>query len=406
MNYQSAIAYLEFLQSTNIELGLSRMDAACEALSHPEKTFPSVIVAGTNGKGSTCAFLESLFRHSGLKAGLYTSPHLVSVRERIQINRRMISEPEFAGVAETVINKLRKSGGRLTYFEFLTAVAFQYFAREKVDIAVLEVGLGGRFDATNVATPAVSVITRVGMDHQKYLGDTIEKIVFEKSGIIKDGVPVVTIDQAPEAMAVIRKVAEEKKAMLYVVSPVEVRWPLGLLGKHQLENAACAVRAAEIAWDGIGGDVARALLETRWPGRLEVISEKPLVILDGAHNVDGAEALAGFLKDNYSGRRKIILFGVMADKDVCGMIDALAPVADEWVASRPDTPRALAAKELTDLIRARSQRPVKTREPLSIAVEETTRTMPANAVLIITGSLYTVGEVKMRAWPSVSSATC
>jgi len=454
VDYHKATSYLESLQSTNIKLGLERIGAACVAFGHPEKRFPSVIVAGTNGKGSTCAFLESILRHHGLKVGLYTSPHLMDVRERIQIDRKMIGKKDFVRIVEMIVCHCERSEAipreqlnsgdcfanarndiLLTYFEFLTLMAFIHFAEQRVDIAVLEVGLGGRFDATNVATPLASVITRIGLDHEKYLGNTLEKIAFEKAGIIKEGVPVVTVDQGTEAMRVIRDIAEERHAMLHVVSPQEVRYKLGLLGEHQNENAALALRAAEVAGMSLrtpqGGvkqspdhncmrgiasltsfarnDIfSTALASTRWPGRLELVSKKPLVILDGAHNPNGAKALARFLKNPprppfYKGGRVIAIFGAMEDKDINGIIAPLLPVVDEWVITMPDMERAAPAKKIVHIIRAsgasrESYRRIKSRisefPNVKTAIKETLAAMSKNDTLIITGSLYMVAEAK------------
>lgn len=434
MNYNSALSYLNSLQSTKIELGLERIVSVCEALGHPEKRFPCIIVAGTNGKGSTCAFLESLLRHGGLRVGLYTSPHLVDVRERMQINREMISEEEFGKLVKQTVCHCEPPKGarqsrenkcvigiasppqaarndvRLTYFEFLTAMAFQYFAEKRVGIAVLEVGLGGRFDATNIVTPLVSVITRIGIDHQKYLGDTIEKIAFEKCGIIKQGVPVVTVDQDTAAMEVIRRTAEEKGCMLHVVSPHEIKWPLGLAGRHQLENAALAVRATEMVlplctrppevWrkgELEGVDTAAALSSTTWPGRLEIVSQNPLVILDGAHNPNGAESLSCYLKENHRDKRKIILIGIVADKDIEGIIKPLAKIADEWVITKPCTERAAEVCDIANAIKEiaspRNARLAMTTDVPS-AIRQTLRSMRPKDLLVITGSLYTIGEAK------------
>jgi len=406
MNYQDAIRYLESLQSTNIKLGLSRIEAALSRLQRPQDTFESVIVAGTNGKGSTCAFLESIFRAAGLKTGLFISPHLVDVRERIQINREMISEPDFARHA----GLLSETSEELTYFEFLTAMAFGYFAEEKVDIAVLEVGLGGRFDATNVVTPVVSVITRIGIDHQGYLGDTIEKIAFEKAGIIKDGVPVVTVVQEEKAMEVIRNVADEKYTMIHVVAPSSVKYKLGLLGRHQNENAALAVRAAELIGchprgaNYCGDDksqvtshgLAEALSSTRWPGRLEVVSRDPLVILDGAHNPNGAEALARFIKGELRpGKKKItLLLGIMADKDILGIVTPLVKVVDRIVVSRPNLPRAASVEVVKKAINsAGPQVEVICIPSVSGALKKVMQEMQNDEALVIAGSLYMVGEV-------------
>jgi dihydrofolate synthase/folylpolyglutamate synthase len=344
---------------------------------------------------------------------------LNDVRERIQINRRMIGKGDFARLVEHIychpraVPAGRRGGGDLaplTYFEFLTLVSFLYFAEQKVNIAVLEVGLGGRFDATNVVTPLASVITRIGLDHQGYLGDTLEKIAFEKAGVIKEGVPVVTVDQEGEAMRVIRDVAEEKGALLHVVSPHEVKYRLGLLGGHQNENAALAIRAAEIVKELVvcrsllvtanrrqltTGDrrLAAALAVTRWPGRLEVVSREPLVILDGAHNPNGAEALARFLKDIsrspfYRGGRVFVIFGAMADKDIAGMLRPLIPVVDEWVITRPNMERAARVEDIRKFIgtQATEQPDVRT------AIKRTLASMSAADALIITGSLYMLAE--------------
>jgi len=391
MNYNEAILYLESLQSTDIKLGLERVTRVLSKLSNPQERFKSVIVAGTNGKGSTCAFLESILRHGGFKTGLFLSPHLVDVRERIQINREMISERDFAGIAEKVVCHCEP---RITYFEFLTAMAFLYFAENSVDMAVLEVGLGGRFDATNVVTPVVSAITRIGIDHQGYLGDTIEKIAFEKAGIIKEGVPVVTVVQDDGAMDVIRKVANEKNATLHVVGPNEVRYKLGLLGRHQNENAALAITAAELV--GAKEHLAEALASTRWPGRLDVLSERPLVILDGAHNPNGAEALAKFIHSELKakGKKVTILIGIMADKDITGIVDPLLKVADRIVVSRPDIPRAAATEKIREtIISIKPDMEVTCIEDVQIALKRTIKETKKDEALVIAGSLYMVGEV-------------
>jgi dihydrofolate synthase/folylpolyglutamate synthase len=436
MDFASAISYLDSLQSAKIELGLPRMAAVCKSLDNPENKFSSIVVAGTNGKGSTCAFLESILRHHGLKVGLLTSPHLIDVRERIQINREMISEEDFGRVVNSVqlICHPRESGDpehlialdscfrrndtvTLTYFEFLTAMAFFHFSKAKIDIAVLEVGLGGRLDATNVVTPVVSVITRIGIDHQKYLGDTIEKNAFEKCGIIKKGVPVVTVDQDALAMDVIRKVADENGSMLHVVSPHEVKWPIGLEGKHQLENAALAVRAAEIITPtlslpprggglGWGGDVIKsALADTHWPGRLETVSKNPLVILDGAHNPNGAEALAKYImslrvclrQTKQTPSKILIMLGIMADKDIEGIIKPLAAVADELVITKPAIARAADPEVILSMVKKLEKwknEKIMINNQLPAAIQQAIQSMPKDAVLIITGSLYTVGEAK------------
>jgi dihydrofolate synthase/folylpolyglutamate synthase len=307
-----------------------------------------------------------------------------------------------------------RRNSRLTYFEFLTLVAFLYFAEQKVDMAVLEVGLGGRLDATNVATPLVSVITRIGMDHEGYLGRTLEDIAKEKAGIIKEGVPVVTVMQDDPAMNVIRNIAEEKKAMLHVVSPCEVRYKLGLLGRHQYENAALALRAAEIVtsgrwpvtgeqWPKAGNSAVHSLLETAlaatsWPGRLEVISKKPIIIIDGAHNPNGAASLARFIKEELKPKKKriVLLIGIMADKDVEGVVAPLAGVVDEIIATRPPMERAAMAEKIADVAERFGAARVACIEPLEKAIKEARSSLGEDDALVISGSLYMVGEIKKR----------
>ncbi|PJA19816.1 MAG: hypothetical protein COX62_05910, partial [Deltaproteobacteria bacterium CG_4_10_14_0_2_um_filter_43_8] len=359
------------------------------------------------------------------------------VRERIQIDRKMISEEEFAKNTTLIchsreIGSLERVTGipacagttaRLTYFEFLTAVAFLYFAERCVDVAVLEVGLGGRFDATNVVDPVVSVITRIGMDHQHYLGDTIEKIAFEKAGIIKTGVPVVTVVQEPKVMDVLRRISDEKGVMLHVVSPQEVKYKLGLLGRHQYENAALALRASELVLEVtdhrslITDNLSEAFASTRWPGRLEVLGTHTFlgkvcapgaqVILDGAHNPNGAEALARFMKEELTDKHKIVILGIMADKDIEGVIKPLVEAADEVVLTRPSASRAAGTELLCKIVNSEIGKFGNTEKQsefansrirefpnISSAIEGTIKTMRGNSVLIIAGSLYTVAEAR------------
>ncbi len=403
MDFKLAIDHLNSLQATGIKLGLERIRYACKLLGDPQDKFPSIIVAGTNGKGSTCAFLESILRHHGLKVGLYTSPHLVDVRERIQIGREMISESDFARISSNIVQAISQSHNptiSLTYFEFLNALGFLYFAEQHVDIAIVEVGLGGRYDSTNIVTPLVSVITRIGLDHQKYLGDTIEAITQEKCGVIKNGVPVVTIDQAEEAMNVIRRVADENGSMLNIVRPYDVKWKLALEGRHQQENAACAYRAAEILFEDQLNrklepeKIKDAFASTGWAGRLEVVSREPLIILDGAHNPNGAEVLAKYIRTNLKDKRKVMILGIMADKDVDDILKSLADVGDEFIVTRPNLERAAAPSFLKERLEAICNKPVRVMESVHEAIEGAKCAMGKGDALIIAGSLYLIGEAK------------
>ncbi len=404
MTLSEAKKYLDGLQATKIELGLDRVRTAMELLGSPERGFRSVHVAGTNGKGSTCAFLESIFRNGlGLKkTALFTSPHLVDVRERMQINRELIGEDKFA----KYISKVRDATDgkvHLTYFEFLTAVAFLWFAEENVDLAVVEVGLGGRFDSTNVLMPLVSVITRVAMDHQSYLGDTIEKIAFEKAGIIKAATPVVTIDQSKEVMQVIRDVCAQKDSMLHVANPIEVMWPLSLSGRHQRENAACALAAARIvAEQHVFKELTEEVLKisfasASWSGRLETVLDKPQVILDGAHNSNGALSLARTLQDDKSAKRRIFLLGIMADKDIDGILLKLLPLADRCVFAAPNGERSAAPARLlqrgAELFPEKKSEFEASDEDVFSALKKIVAEEP-DAQIVVAGSLYMIGEIK------------
>ena len=356
MNRAGREDYLHSLQRFGVKLGLQNVDAVLAACGDPQRRFPSIHVAGTNGKGSVCAMLASILRADGRRVGLYTSPHLADVRERIRIDGRTIADADF----DRLLGRIRKTidrllaAGRLeahpTYFEVLTILAFLHFAERKVDIAVLEVGMGGRFDATNVVTPLVSVITSISLDHREYLGRSLAAIAFEKAGIIKPGVPVVNGAEGRAAGAVIRRRARERGAPLvsafgrdgalfaartaagfrfrYEFCGESFAFRLKLPGVHQGENAAVAVAAARTL-----GCVDRplerrtilaGLAAAEWPGRLEAVGRRPLVLLDGAHNEDGARALAAYVRDFVRGPL-VLVFAMLKDKAVRRAADLLFP---------------------------------------------------------------------------------
>jgi len=379
------------LSGARAMLGLERMRFLLDRIAHPELTFWSVHVAGTKGKGSTSAMIERVLRTAGLRTGLYTSPHLHTFRERIRVGGRSIAQADLASLTGEIRPVVESMPDRPSTFEVATAIAMLYFARQRVDTAVLEVGLGGRLDATNVVTPRVSVITAISFDHMAILGNTLAEIAREKAGIIKSGIPVVSAPQPAEALAVIEQIAHERHAPLTLVGRdvafqvtdasetglrVAIEGPgyrhivrPNLMGEHQAANAATAVAAMEVLRrQGVSltsQDIAFGLRRVRWPGRLEIIARRPTIIVDGAHNVDSAEKLKSALdmffplqhrrhtwpdqpapgqttteRSMPACRPRVLLIGMSADKDADGIMAALVPGADIVIVTRANHPRA------------------------------------------------------------------
>ncbi len=418
MNHPAEVQYLYSLgnEVKSIKLGLDRMWRVLAALDHPERACRFVHVAGTNGKGSTCAMIESALRAKGRTTGLYTSPHFVDPTERIQVNGKAITEAQFSDVFEEmhhVAEALLKRGEldmHPTYFESLTLMAFLVFRQARVHTVVLETGLGGRLDATNVVTPILSVITAIDYDHMQWLGDTIELIAGEKAGIIKPGVPVVVAHQRPEAIIPIERKALETQSLLHEVDQwemhvdtldayggtyslsqgvtvLEVHCPLP--GEHQLHNSATAALALyhlgltpQEIFDGIA--------QAQWPGRLERIHQQPDILLDGAHNVAGATALAAYIRHFHQGRKVWMIFGVMADKQVDEIAEILFPLATHLILTAPNQARALPPDEIAKLPAAQHAQVVP---QLADALAMIRQAAPAD-IVFLTGSLYLVGEAR------------
>ena len=428
----------ELAQTPSNKFDLAHMRVLLEALNHPEHRFPSVLIAGTNGKGSTAATLASILRASGLKTGLYTSPHLIRINERIRINGEEISDDDFAELhaaidraAEKLVEKTELPW-HPSFFEMMTAIAFEYFARERVDLAVLEVGMGGRLDATNVVEPRVSVITDISLDHQKFLGNTVGEIAREKVGIIRSGGVVVTLPQQPEANDVIGNTILELQARAvnavpyvppvspgsrqYLVAGAEqgeplYRYPLQvmgeqilvetpLVGRHQLRNIALAIAAAvELHQQGFStvtpNSIERGIRETHWPGRFQVIAPRPgwpEMVIDVAHNPAGAWALRSALSERYEDRRLIFVFAAMRDKAISEMAEILFPIADRVIVTRPENPRAASPEEIQEAA-ARTGAEIEKVEDVQRAVERAREISDAETIVVITGSIYLVGEV-------------
>ncbi|GBD25764.1 Folylpolyglutamate synthase [bacterium HR30] len=412
--YSELLDWLYGLEARKgMDFKLERIELVLQELGRPERKYPIVHIAGTNGKGSVAAMLHAMACGAGLEAGLYTSPHLIRFTERIRVGNDEISPEDVVRGAREVHRAATLRGIELTFFEFTTVLAFQYFAQRKVPLAVIETGLGGRLDATNVVLPQVCVITSIGFDHQEFLGNSLASIASEKAGIIKHGVPVVAGALPPEARAVIDSRARSQNAPVWWAHSDFTWWGndqcwsfrgprgelgnvrLGLRGAHQCENAAVALATAQVLSDGLkwSEEVWRWGLENvRWPGRLEVLTERPLVILDGAHNVDGVRALVAALPHLLGQRRVHLLFGVMSDKDWPAMVDILAPYVQSAVVTRPWPQRSADPARLAE--RWRAWVPTRIEDDPAVAFEQIVNALREDEVLLVAGSLFLVGQVR------------
>ena len=395
------------LERFGIKLGLDNIRIILAALGHPERAWQSIHIGGTNGKGSVAAMVERGLRAGGLKTGRYTSPHLDRIEERVAINGETIDSATFESVTAHVFDVIDAStaSGTLTatptFFEVSTAIAFEIFKRARVDVAVVEVGLGGRFDATNVLTPAITAITSIAFDHEKHLGHTLSEIAFEKAGIAKRGVPLVVGRLPPEAAARIAEVAHEVEAPLFDAHAMTDRkYPpltLALPGRHQLENAAVAVAILE-RWSALVGHISTeaivtGLTDCEWPARLEWLRvHHGELLIDAAHNPAGATALASYLQD--TGNTKLpIVFAAMADKDLTRMIGALTPIASAFIATTVPHARARTADQLATEIRRLTSVPVEAFQSPEAAVK---RALEQSKRAVACGSIYMIGPLRAR----------
>lgn len=427
MNYPETIEYLAWLghEVRGMKFGLDKITRLMAAVGNPHRRYPSVIIAGTNGKGSVAAMIEAVLRAGGWRVGLYTSPHLLAVEERIKVNGEPIAREDFAFGASLIRERAESLVARKdieslpSYFEFVTAIGFDYFARQQVDLAVLEVGLGGRLDATNIAPPFVSVITAIDIDHEEYLGSTLASIASEKAAIIKPGSHAVIARQQPEAFEVLMRHCRICRVTpILAVGDVEITaadadgrftfryrtasgrvWEvrLGLRGRHQIENALAALEAVEIVSHlgfAVSDDaVVRGLESVSWPGRLELIPAEATapILLDGAHNTAGARALRHYL-DEFGRRPLTLVFGVMRDKRIREIAMELFPLADTLIVTRVADERAADLALLAD-VAARFASPIRA-ETVAEALQRARAATPPHGLICVTGSLYLVGEAK------------
>jgi dihydrofolate synthase / folylpolyglutamate synthase len=435
MNYDAAVRYLLSLgrelaaptQAAAAKFDLENITVLAERLGQPQRMYPSAHIAGTNGKGSTAAYLESILRHAGFRTGLNTSPHLEKINERIRVNGNEIGDRDFAATLTRIQGTIEEllAAGKLrahpTYFECVTAMAFEHFAKRRVDFAVFEVGLGGRLDATNILAPVVSVITRIDFDHENFLGHSLREIAAEKAGIIKKNVPVLTAAQAPEAREVIVARAKalgseviDTRAAFRIegerlengcararITEIVSDWTAALApqlpGRFQLGNALNAVAAARVlqrrGYRIPDSAIAEGIAATTWPGRLEKVQSRPDIYLDGAHNPGAARELASFWQENFAGRRILALYGALRDKAVDEIAGILFPHATEVVFTEPSTSRAISAAQLSEMAAHHAAHSVVIPDAEQALDYLLAKAGPEDAIFI-TGSLYLVGQLR------------
>jgi len=420
-DYRSAINYLYGLQRFGIKPGLDNITALLNYLGNPHLKLRCVHVAGTNGKGSTCAFLASITQKNGYAPGMYTSPHLEDFTERIRISGKPVEKRSVVSFVQTVQKGMRENRlPRLTFFECATALAFAYFAQHKADPVIIETGMGGRFDATNVVRPLISVITTVSLEHQQYLGRTLSAIAGEKAGIIKPCCPVVCGALRAKALEVIKSKAAEKKAPLYMLgrdfslsktgrgiffySGLEIRHKkvfCGLRGDYQMHNASLAIAAAELlrhmGYALTTGGIAEGIKKAFWPGRLEIIGRRPVVLLDGAHNPEGWMALVRFIDDSLRPRRIIFLLGIMEDKNIERMLKILTPKAYAIIFCRPALQRAADKILIKKHISFSSRRRILWIQNPEDAFTHALAAAGPDDLVCVTGSLFLIGAVRSPA---------
>lgn len=425
--YQEVLTWMDHSLKTSIQPSLDRMQWLMERLGYPQRRLKFIHIAGTNGKGSTAAMIASVLKEAGYPTGMYISPHVTSWNERIQFDGQPISEESFVHWSNYLypwIEEMIQEGNAHSPFEFWTALAIVYFAKEALPwFVVWETGLGGRWDATNVVYPLVSVITQIGLDHNEWLGNTVSDIAREKAGIIKAGVPVISAQLSPEALEVIQHIAQEKKARLYLegkefhVRPLEVtangslfdftniyrtlpRLHIPLIGEHQLHNAAVALMTLEVLRQSYATVIdpehfEDGLKKVKWPGRMEKVSDEPWIILDGAHNPDGLKAALNTVKYQLNREKFGIVMAIMQDKAVEEMLDLIGEYADWVVATEVDHPRSMKAKQLQEaLVKKYPDLPIYMIPSISETCSWLKEHMKQSELCLITGSLFLVSEVR------------
>ncbi len=436
MNYEQAIEYLNSFQNLEQKTSydyrkvcnLERVTKLCDIIGRPQNDFKSILVSGTNGKGSVCAILHSALTKAGYRVGLYTSPHLFDLRERIKVNNRIINRGEFAGLIEEIKESIKYAKTEdaplyenLTYFEILTAVCFLYFSKKRVDLAIIEVGLGGRFDATNVAYPLISVITSIGYDHTHLFGKSITKIAREKAGVIKESTFTISAPQKKEAMGVIKATACKRGSELFTVNE-DIKYKcckvnfhqtifdyqdkyksyknieLSLIGEHQAQNGAVSMAVIEMLKRQFyfrleEPSIREGFQKVNWPGRFDILAKNPCIIADSAHNKDSARMLKRTLV-GLIGKERIdsLILGFSSDKDIKGIGSILCPCAENVIFTKSYSPRATSPISLSKLLSKKCSRSFIAQKPES-ALSTARRLTPKKGIILITGSLFLVSDV-------------
>lgn len=417
MTCEEAIAYIESYTWSEMRLGLERTRELLAALGNPQKGMKIIHVAGSNGKGSTCVMLASVLRAAGYRTGLYTSPHIERFHERLQVNGRQITDEELAEVTRRVKAAADAMPDHPSQFELSTAIAMEFFRKTNCELVVLEVGLGGALDSTNViGTPEAAVITGISLEHTEYLGNTLAEIAQAKAGIIKPGGDVVCYNAPKEVMDVFEQTCRDKGARLHRTDPSRLtplehdlisqrflwdgkEYTLPLLGRHQLQNASAVLTTLELlrsrGWKVPDDAVAGGLQSVRWPARLEVLRRDPLFILDGGHNPQCAQTLKYFIEDYLPGQKLTFLMGVLADKDWQAMLEEVRPFAGNFLCVTPDSPRALPAVELADYINQHLNVKAKAFDSVHDALDDALETsLSLCQTTIAFGSLYMAGDIR------------
>ncbi len=430
MRYNEIVNYLYSLQKFGTKFGLDNITEISEKLGNPHKSFLSIHIAGTNGKGSTSAIIESILRNAGFKTGLFTSPHLVSFTERIRVNGVEISEDVVISLTEEIKEIVSSfKDFHPTFFEVVTAMAFTYFQRKKIDVAVIEVGMGGRLDSTNIINPEICIITPVSFDHKEFLGNTLQEIAFEKAGIIKNNVPVVCARQEQDVLKVINEKSRMMNSPLFIYGrdffsflkennrhgicfdyndgDIEIKnISLPLSGEHQMENASIAIKASieffkKNSYNKLSKNIGNikelirnGLSLLKWHGRLEFIHYNPDVLIDGAHNPAAATVLAGNIKKVFLKKYKkiIMILGIMNDKDIKGIMEPLLPIASDLIFTAPSYNRAAQPSKLMNIARSMGFNSTHTTENVNSAIKKAFSLCKDNSLIVITGSFYTIGE--------------
>ena len=415
MDYKEALAYIHGVEFFGSKPGLTRIGELLEKLGNPQKGMRFIHIAGTNGKGSCAAMTASVLKAAGYRTGLYTSPYLYRFNERMQINGKEIPDDVLAEIVTRVKPVAEAMADHPTEFELMTAIALLWYKQEACDVVVLEVGLGGRFDATNIIdAPEAAVIMNIGLDHTAVLGDTVEQIAFEKAGIIKPGTEAVMFQQSESVTDVVRERCEELGVPLHIADFSKIKsefdslygqslsykgavYALPLLGSHQLKNAAVVLELVEVlrgrGWKLEQGDVEHGLYAVHWPGRFELVSEEPLFVVDGGHNPQCAQTVRENLLHYFPDKRRILLLGILRDKDYAGLTEILDGAADEYICITPDSPRALPAAELADFLK-RYNKAVAVCESIRDGVSLALDRSDDESVVCAVGSLYSVGEIR------------